>query len=84
MAKSWEITETLAYWYSSDSTQRELFYEYPQDLVRIIFIIFGIFVNRTKITLASEGLIHNVLEGELSGGFWSSVLLERFPRYSLC
>ena len=32
--------ETLAHGYSSESTQRELSYEYPHDLVRIIFMIF--------------------------------------------
>ena len=32
-AKSWKMTETLAYWYSSWSTQRELSNEYQHDRV---------------------------------------------------
>ena len=31
--KTWEITETLAYGYSSESTQRELSNEYQHDRV---------------------------------------------------
>ena len=52
------MTETLANGYSSDSTQRELSYEYPDDLVRMIFIVFCILVHLKKVTLASEGLIY--------------------------
>ena len=49
------MTENLAHGYSSDSAQRELSYEYPHDLVRMISI-FCILVNWTKVTSASEGL----------------------------
>ena len=35
--KSWKITETLAYGYSSDSTQRELSNEYQQERVSMVF-----------------------------------------------
>ena len=50
------MTETLANSYSSDRTQRELSYEYLDDLVRIIFINLCILVHGTKVTSASEGL----------------------------
>ena len=46
----------MANGYSSDSTQRGLSYEYPHDLVRMIFVFFCIFVHLTKVTSASEGL----------------------------
>ena len=51
------MTETLANGYSSDSSQRGLSYEYPDDLVRIIFIIFCILVHLTKEATALEGLM---------------------------
>ena len=50
------MTETHANGYSSESTQQELSYEYPHDLVWMIFITFCIAANWTKITSASEGL----------------------------
>ena len=40
MQKPLKIVETLANGYSSDSTQRELSYEYPDDLVRMISNFF--------------------------------------------
>ena len=33
------MTETLAHWYSPESTQRDLSNEYPQNRVNMIFII---------------------------------------------
>ena len=54
--KKIKMTETLANGYSYESTQQELSSEYPHDLVRMIFIIFCIVVNWTKINSASEGL----------------------------
>ena len=56
-AKKLKMTETQAYWYSSESAQRELSYEYPYDIVTKIFITFCILVNWTKLTTASEGLM---------------------------
>ena len=50
------MTETLANGYSSDSSQRGLSYEYQDDLVRMIFIIFCILVHLTKEATALEGL----------------------------
>ena len=50
------LAETLANGYSSDSAQQELLYEYPDDLVRIIFIILCIRVDLRKVTSASGGL----------------------------
>ena len=51
-----KLTETLANGYSSDSSQRELSNEYQQDSVWMIFMIFCVHVNRTKVTSALEGL----------------------------
>ena len=51
------MTETLANGYSSDSFQRGLSCEYPDDLVRMIFIIFCILVHLTKEATALEGLM---------------------------
>ena len=52
---SWEMTETLAHGYSSESTQRQLSNGYPHDLVKMIFIMFCILVHQTKVTSTSEG-----------------------------
>ena len=57
MTQSWEMTETLAHRYSSDSTQWELSCEHPHDLVLMIFIIFSILVHWTKVISASDRLI---------------------------
>ena len=37
MQKTYKMTETLAHGYSSESTQRELSYEYQLDRVKMIF-----------------------------------------------
>ena len=50
------MTETLANWYSSESTQRELSNEYQHDSVWIVFKDFCIFVSYTKVALALKGL----------------------------
>ena len=47
-SKSLKMTETLANGYSSDSSRQGLSYEYPDDLVRMIFIIFCILVHLRK------------------------------------
>ena len=52
--KTLKMTETLANGYSSDSSQRRLSYEYPDDLVRMIFIIFCILVHLMKVASALE------------------------------
>ena len=39
MTKSREMTETLANGYSSESTQRGLFYEYQHDRLKMFFMI---------------------------------------------
>ena len=56
ITKSWEMIETLANGYSSDSAQRELFNKYQHDRVKMIFITFCFLVHKTKVTSASEGL----------------------------
>ena len=56
MQKSWQITETLAHGYSSDSTRRKLSNEYLDDLVWMIFIIFCILVHWAKVALVLEDL----------------------------
>ena len=62
MIKGWEMTETLAHGYSYEITQRELSYEYPHDLVRMIFIMFRICVLWTKVTSGSEGLRYGIVQ----------------------
>ena len=66
------MTETLANGYSSESTQRELSYRYPDDLVRMIFIFFCILVHLKKV--ASEGFKQLSLEtrhiaGPIAGSY---------------
>ena len=65
------MTETLANGYSSESTRRELSYEYPHDLVLMIFIIICFFVHWTKITSAAKGLSHSSLEIFLTNVVWT-------------
>ena len=65
----------MAHWCSSESIQRELCYEYPHDLVRIISIIFCFFVHWTKVTSAAEGLICKIMRSRIKckwPGVWSS------------
>ena len=50
------MTETMANWYSFESTQRELPNEYQNDRVKMIFIFFLFFVLSTKVTSVAEGL----------------------------
>ena len=51
------MTETMANWYSSESSQRELSNEYQHhDRVELISMMFSFFVHRTKVTSAKEGL----------------------------
>ena len=56
------MTETLANGYSSDSSQQGLSYEYPDDLVTMIFIIFCILVHLRKEATALEGLSKSGLD----------------------
>ena len=51
------MTETMANGYSYDSTQRELSNEYQHDRLKMIFIMFLLFVHWMKVTSAAEGLI---------------------------
>ena len=50
------MTETLAYGYSSDSTQRELSNEYQHDRVQMVFENLSVIVIWMKVALALEGL----------------------------
>ena len=50
------MTETLAYGYSSESTQRELSNEYQYDRVWMVFKNLCILVLWMKVALAIEGL----------------------------
>ena len=56
MAKTGEVTETMANGYSSESTQRELSNKYQHDRVKIMSIIFCFLVHWTKVTSAAEGV----------------------------
>ena len=61
MQKSWKIIETLAYGYSSESTQRELSNEYQHDRVSMFFKDFCIPVLWTKVASALKGLWQSLL-----------------------
>ena len=50
------MTETMAYGYSSESTQRELSREYQHDRVHMVFKILCCFVLKMKVASALEGL----------------------------
>ena len=52
MQKNFQMTETMAYGYSSESTQRELSNEYQYDRVSMIFKNLCIFVLWTKVPSA--------------------------------
>ena len=54
--KKLKMTETLAYWYSSDSTQWELSTEYKHDKVKMIFSNPCILVLWTKVAWAFKRL----------------------------
>ena len=55
------MTETLAYEYSSESTQQELFDGYQHDRVQMVFKNLRIHVLSTKVASALEGLNINWL-----------------------
>ena len=60
MQKTLKITETLAYGYSYESTQRELSNEY-QDSVKMVFeVFFAFFCLGKKVSSALEGLRYTV------------------------
>ena len=54
--KPWNMTETLTYGYSSESTQRELSNEYQQDSVSMFFKNLFVLVIWTNVGLALEWL----------------------------
>ena len=56
------MTETLAYGYYSDSTQREISNEYQHKRIKMVFKRFCILVLWTKEVSALEGL--NMLRNE--------------------
>ena len=51
-----KMTETLAYGYSSDSTQWELSNEYQNERVKMVFKNVRVLVLWTKVALPLEGL----------------------------
>ena len=53
--KSWKMTETLAYGYSSESTHRELSNEYQHDRVKMVFKNVCILVLWRKVASALKG-----------------------------
>ena len=55
-AKTWKMTETLTYWYSSESTPQELSNEYQHDRVKMVFKHFCVPLFWTKVASALEGL----------------------------
>ena len=50
------MTETLANWYSSESTQRELSNEYQHDMVRMVFKNLCVIVLLKKVASTVAGL----------------------------
>ena len=60
MQKTFKMTETLAYGYSSESTQQELSNEYQHDRVLMVFKNICILVLRMKVALALEGLMRSL------------------------
>ena len=56
MQKTRKITETLAYWYSFESTQRALSNEYQHDRVEMISKNLCILVLWPRVASAFEGL----------------------------
>ena len=56
MQKYFKMIETLANWYSSESTQQELSNEYQHDRVWVVFKHFCVLVLWTKVATALEGL----------------------------
>ena len=67
-AKTWEITVTLAYGYTSESTQWKLSNEYQHAWLSLDG--FCIFVLWAKVALALEGLIHTCLVFSLKSIVW--------------
>ena len=57
MLKALKFTENLTNGYSFESTERELSNEYQHDRVRMVFKDFYVFVLRTKVASALEGLM---------------------------
>ena len=55
--KTWKMTETLAYRYSSESAPRELSNEYQHDRVQMFFENLCVFLHWMKVTSALDGLI---------------------------
>ena len=53
-------TETLAYGYPSESTQRELSNEYQHDSVEMVFKNRCVLVLRTKVATALKGLMEDL------------------------
>ena len=54
MQKTWKMTETLAYGYSSESTLRELFNGYQHDRVKMVFRNLCVLVLWKKVAIALE------------------------------
>ena len=56
MQKTLKMTETLANWYSSESTQQELSNEYQHDRVTMVFKNLCVLELRTKVASALKVL----------------------------
>ena len=61
--KSWEMTETLAYGYSSESTQWDLSNEYQHDRVLMVYKNLCMLVFLTKVA-SNAGLINVEYESQ--------------------
>ena len=76
MQKNWTMTETLAYGYSSERTQRELSNDYQHDRVQMVFKNLCIRVRWTKVALALEGFTrYTVSDNYLLSGLYVALYL---------
>ena len=86
MQKPWEMTETLTNGYSYESTQWELSYEYPQELVVMTFVIICFFLHWRKVTSAAKGfsVTRKVCDPYICGvytvsdAFWNTLTTMQF------
>ena len=74
MENPWEMTETLAYGYSFESTQRELSNEYQHDRVQIVFKNLCLLELWMKVASALEGLKETCRNNGLNPIHWMNPL----------
>ena len=78
MQKTWKMIETLAYGYSSESTQQELSNEYNMTGFRQFSNLCVLVLNWTKEASALEGLNPSCLEISLIRNIWTFDTFENY------